>query len=154
TVTGLPTEANYGATFATTGNVTISNAQMAALDPTTVGGVPGASITISGNQITVAGTTLHATAGNVSLKAADTIALSDGAILETPGYEKTFGDSADPQIRSAAAGSVSLAAAGSGGISLGNATLSVGGGIGNAGTLSLSTPNGSVDFGNATLNGK
>jgi filamentous hemagglutinin family protein len=158
-VTGLPTETGYAATFTTTGNVTISNTiagntQMAALDPATVGGVSGASITINGNNISVSGTTVHATSGSVTLKAGDTITLSNQAVIEAPGFEKTFGDSVDPQIRSAPGGSVSLAADGSGGISLGDATLSVGGGTGNAGTLSLSTPNGAVDFGNATLNGK
>ncbi len=64
-----------------------------------------------------------------------------------------YGDANDPVTRSSPGGSVTLAAAGNDGISLGDATLSVGGGIGNAGTLTLSTPNGTVNFGSATLNG-
>ncbi len=152
-VTGLPTETGYGITFKTGGAVLVTNAQMAAIDPAPLTGVPGSSIAITGNSVTISGTTVRATAGAVVVQSSDTITLANGAVLEAPGYDKTFGDSADPQTRSAAGGSVSLAAAGSGGIALGNATLSVGNGTGNAGTLALSTPNGSVDFGTATLNG-
>ncbi len=58
-----------------------------------------------------------------------------------------------PVTRSSPGGSVMLAAQGTGGIALGNATLSVGGGTGNAGTLTLAAPNGAIDFGVATMNG-
>lgn len=81
------------------------------------------------------------------------IILANGAVLEAPGYAKTFGDSADPVTRSAPGGALTLAAQGAGGISLGNATLSVGGGAGNAGKLTLSAPNGAIDLGTAVLDG-
>ena len=110
-------------------------------------------MTIQGENIGISGTMVNATAGSLVVRATGAITLANGAVLQAPGYSRVFGDAIDPVTRSSAGGSVTLSAQGSGGIALGNATLSVGGGIGNAGTLSLAAPNGPVDFGSATLNG-
>ncbi|HEY4078732.1 MAG TPA: filamentous hemagglutinin family protein [Rhizomicrobium sp.] len=137
-------------TLASTGAVTIDNAGAATLDP--IAGIPGASITINGHSVAILGSKIHATAGAVSVNAADTITLSGGAAVEAPGYVQDFGDSADPVSQNAPGGHVTLSALG-GAIVLGDATLSVGGGTGDAGALSLLAPNGTVDFGTAVLNG-
>lgn len=124
-----------------------------AFDAAKIASVPGSGLTIEGSDITVSGTHLRATAGTVTLRASAGIVLTDSAVLETPGYEKVFGDSADPVVRSSPAGVLTLVALGAAGIDLGNATLSVGGGKGNAGKLALSTPNGAVILGLARLDG-
>ncbi len=97
---------------------------------------------------------MRATAGTLNVRASGTIALSGGARLETPGYSQTFGDQFDLQTRSAPGGTLLLSAAGAGGMSLRDATLSVRNGKGNAGTLKLSTANGAIDWGSVTLDGK
>ncbi len=136
--------------LASTGAVTIDNVGAAAL--AAINGIPGSSITINGQSITVSGTDIRGTAGSVTLNSASGITLANGAIVEAPGYVQSFGDGVDPTTQNAPGGHVTLAAQ-NGGIVLGNATLSVGGGSGDAGTLTLSASNGAVDFGTATLNG-
>ncbi|MDR3493354.1 MAG: filamentous hemagglutinin N-terminal domain-containing protein, partial [Ancalomicrobiaceae bacterium] len=117
-----------------------------------IAGIPGSRISISGQSVSISGTDVRATAGRLVINSATGIALLNGAIIEAPGYTARFGDSADPTTADAAGGAVTLAAR-AGAISLGNATLSVGGGTGNAGTLTLSVPLGAIDFGTATLDG-
>ncbi|NVO13521.1 MAG: filamentous hemagglutinin family protein [Rhodoplanes sp.] len=139
-------------------DLTLTSAAAVTIDTLRVGarpvvaGIPGSDIAISGQSVSVAGTDIRATAGRLLISSATGIALSGGAILEAPGYTARFGDSADPVYADAAGGAVTLAAK-AGAISLGDATLSVGGGTGNAGTLTLSVPNGAIDLGTATLNG-
>jgi filamentous hemagglutinin family protein len=141
-------------TLRSTGTVNIAKAGAAARDVAQPAGIPGSSLTIEGNGVSVAGTHLRATAGALTIKSSGNLALSNGAVLEAPGYDKTFGDAADPQTASAPGGTLSLAALGTGGIALGDAVLSVGGGVGNGGTLKLSAANGAVDWGTAVLSGK
>ena len=150
-ISNLPTEAAGSLTIATTGAVAITSAGTAPLDAAQINGLPGSGLTIDGDGISVAGTTLRATSGALTLASTAGIVLSNGAVLETPGYARTFGDIVDPEVVSAPGGTLSLAA--DTGIELGNASLSVGGGTGNAGTLQLSAPNGIVDLGTASLNG-
>ncbi len=149
----VPTSST-GMTLRSAGTVSITNAGTSPFGVATPGGIPGSSLAIEGNGIAIAGTHLRATAGALTVKAAGNLALSNGAVLEAPGYDKTFGDAADPQTVSASGGTLSLAALGTGGIALGDAVLSVGGGVGNGGTLKLSAANGAVDWGTATLSGK
>ncbi|MCK9917118.1 filamentous hemagglutinin family protein [Microbacteriaceae bacterium K1510] len=141
-----------GLTFASSSTVTIDNVGVGVAD--TVDGIPGASIAVNGQSVSVSGTTIHATAGSVAITSATGITFANGAVIEAPGYAKVFGDAADPTSQNAPGGQVSLIAQ-SGDIALGNATLSVGGGTGDAGTLALSTPNGAVTglTTTATLNG-
>lgn len=151
---GVAPKSSTGMTLKSAGVVAIANAGTTPLDLASLGGIPGSSLTIEGNGVTIAGTHLRATSGSLSIKSSGGIALSGGAVLEVPGYEKTFGDAADPQTVAAPGGNLVLAAAGTSGIALGDATLSVGGGTGNGGGLTLSTPNGAVDWGSAVLIGK
>ncbi|WP_454618595.1 filamentous haemagglutinin family protein [Bradyrhizobium cenepequi] len=141
-------------TFHSVGAVTISNAGTTAIDVASLPGIPGSSLIIEGNDISISGTHLRATAGTLTVKSNNNLGLSNGAVLEAPGYEKTFGDAADPQTVAAPGGTLSLSALGAGGITLGDAILSVGGGKGNGGNLKLSAANGAVDWGTAVLNGK
>ncbi|HEY5237623.1 MAG TPA: filamentous hemagglutinin N-terminal domain-containing protein, partial [Rhizomicrobium sp.] len=132
----------------TTGAVNISNPTNATLP--TVAGVPGATLSISGQSVSVTDSELRTTAGMLSINSATSIDVSGKAIIETPGYSKTLGDSADPVTVSAPGGVLKLTAL-NGDIDLGTGTtLSVGGGTGNAGTLDLSASNGTVAF-NGTL---
>src|SRR6202000_2498046 len=131
--------------------VTIDNVGVGVAD--SVDGIPGSSVAISGQSVSVSGTTIHPTAGSVTITSATGIALGNGAVIEAPGYTKLFGDAADPAPQNAPGGQVALVAQ-NGDIALGNVTLSVGGGTGDAGTLSLSAPNGAVTgLTSATLNG-
>jgi filamentous hemagglutinin family protein len=137
-------------TLASLGAVAIDNVGDGALS--SIAGVPGGAVTIQGQSVSVSGTDIRGTAGKVAILAAYGITLTDGAIIEAPGYTKTFGDSVDSTTQNAPGGNVILSAA-NGDIDLGNATLSVSGGAGNAGTLTLSAPKGTVDLASATLNG-
>jgi filamentous hemagglutinin family protein len=153
-VPGVFTNAPTGMSFKTIGNVAISNAGTAMPDLTRAPGIPGSSLSIEGNNVTIAGAHLRSTAGALTVKATGAIALSGSAVLESPGYEQTFGDAADPQTKAAPGGTITLASLGTGGVALGNARLSVGNGKGNAGTLKLSSQNGVLDWGTATLDGR
>ncbi|MBV9064090.1 MAG: hypothetical protein JOY77_14355, partial [Alphaproteobacteria bacterium] len=128
----------------TTGDVSISNPTGAAAED--VAGMPGSSISIDGNSINVTGTTIRSTAGLLHLTATDGITIGEGATLETPGYSHNFGDGADPYIVSAPGGLLQLTAE-NGDIDLQEgSTLSVGGGLGNAGTVELQAAQGGVTF--------
>lgn len=151
---GVFTNAPTTMSLKTTGNVAISNAGTTPIDLARTPGAPGSSLSIFGNNVSVAGTHLRATAGALTVKANGAIVLSGGALLEAPGYEQTFGDAADPQTKSAPGGTLTLAALGTGGISLGNARLSVGNGKGNSGMLKLASQNGVLDWGTASLDGR
>ena len=132
----------------TTGDVTIDNPTNASVPD--VLGVPGASLSIAGNNITVDNSELRATAGDLTLNAQTGIDLTGDAVVETPSYAKTFGDSADPVSVSAPGGTLTLIAQ-NGNIDAGSGTtISVGGNSGTAGTLSLSADNGSFNM-NGTI---
>ncbi|MCW0182013.1 MAG: filamentous hemagglutinin family protein [Zavarzinia sp.] len=134
-------------TLASGGRVTITGGGTAA-----PAGTAGSSLTVIGKTIEVTGATLRATAGTLRLEAEDGITLGAGSVVATPGYDQTFGDATDPVKQAAPAGSLSLVTAG-GDIDLGAGSLvSVGGGAGAAGRLTLSAAAGAVDFG-GTLDG-
>lgn len=151
---GLFTDPAASLTLRSTGNVAITSAGTNAIDLARSPGIPGSSITVEGRDITIAGTRMRATAGTLNVRASGTVVLSGGARLEAPGYEQTFGDQFDPQTRSAPGGTLLLSALGAGGIALGDATLSVGNGKGNAGALKLSAASGTINWGSVTLDGK
>ncbi|HEU0095789.1 MAG TPA: hypothetical protein VFQ52_05000, partial [Rhizomicrobium sp.] len=121
--------------------------------PAAAGVAPGAAITIQGQSVSITSAILRAPAGQVTVEATDDIVLAGGTKMDASGYVATFGDSADPTTQNAPGGKLTLQAA-NGSISLGDSTLSVGGGTGDAGTLSLLAPAGSIDFGTAALDGK
>jgi filamentous hemagglutinin family protein len=152
-ITGSATESAHDVTLKTSGSVLVTSAGMAAIDQSKLAGVPGSSVTIQGSDVAVSGTVIHVTAGILAINATGGLVLAAGAILEAPGYSKTFGDSADPVVRSSPGGRLSLSAAGAAGINLGNARLNVGGGTGNGGDLSFSALNSSVNFGTAVIDG-
>ena len=131
-----------------TGAVSISSPSHA-----TVGafdGTPGSTLSISGETVAISGTTLRATAGTLDIQSATNLTVGEGAVLSTPGYAKNFGDSADPYIVYAPGGLLHLTAI-DGDIDLGSGSLlSVGGGVGTAGTIELSAAQGNVAF-NGTL---
>ncbi|MEH0196577.1 filamentous hemagglutinin family protein [Caulobacter sp. CCNWLY153] len=112
-------------------------------------GVAGASLTIDGATISVAQTRIRASAGVLKLTARDDLTIGAGAILATPGYVKSFGDAADPYLVHASGGALTLTSV-NGDIDLAEgSTLSVGGGMGEAGDLTLNAANGSVRFAGA-----
>ena len=126
---------------------------LGALDTITFNGTPGASIaTISGapgsalvatsgaGHVDVAGTHLRATAGSIELNAATGIFVTAGAVIETPGYSRTFGDSADSYTVSAGAGQIFLATQGGVVATLPGTKISAGGGQGRGGSITLSAP--------------
>lgn len=134
-------------TLTSTGAVTISNPGDLTID--TPAGIPGSSLSINGDTVTVTGSTLRATAGKLDIEATNGIDIGAGAVLETPGYSKTFGDSADPVTVSAPGGTLKLTSV-DGDIDLEkDSLLSVGGGTGQAGTLDISASKGTVDFAGA-----
>jgi filamentous hemagglutinin family protein len=105
---------------------------------------PGAGLSISGHSISIDRTELRATAGTLTLRSATDVTVADGARLETPGYVKTFGDAADPVQVSAPGGDLRITAL-AGNISLASGTkLSIGGGKGAAGALSLTAAAGNI----------
>ncbi|HEY1710349.1 MAG TPA: filamentous hemagglutinin family protein [Rhizomicrobium sp.] len=135
-------------TLETTGAVSISNPDNTA---TTLpsSGTPGASLTISGNSVDVSGARLHATSGLLKLTAVNDIDVTGGAILETPGFAETLGDSADPVSVSAPGGTLALTSQ-SGSIDLAQGTtVSIGGGKGEAGTLALVASKGNITLDSA-----
>ena len=102
---------------------------------------PGAIISIKGASVSVEGTRISASAGLVDIAATSgDVTLANGALIETPGYEKVFGD----VIRSASAGSVRLRSD-RGDVTIGEtARVAVGGSVGKAGSLALVAQNGEV----------
>lgn len=140
-------------TITTTGALTVDTGGAAPLDPSALPGVPGAGLSLQGNGVSITGTRLRATAGRLAVASQGDLTLAGGALLEAPGYSRTFGD-AGSIAQPAPGGTLSLSAQGEGGIALGDATLSVGGGAGDAGRLELSAPNGRVDLGTARLDGR
>lgn len=134
--------------LATTGTLRIAGATGAPLPD----GTPGAKLALSAAAVDVAGSHLRATAGTLDIKAIGSIAIADGAILETPSYAKQFGDAADPYSVSAAGGRLSLVSL-TGDIVAGvGTTLNVGGDVGKAGSLTLRATTGQVSLG-GTING-
>ncbi len=114
--------------------------------PGTIDGTPGATVSISGQSVAISGTTVRATAGTLNIQSATTLTVSDGAVLSTPGYQKNFGDAADPYTVYAPGGLLHLTAL-DGDIDLeAGSLLSVGGGTGKAGTIELSAAQGNVIF--------
>ncbi|HTT83936.1 MAG TPA: filamentous hemagglutinin family protein [Rhizomicrobium sp.] len=132
----------------TTGSVTIDNPTGASVPD--VQAVPGASLSIAGYNISVDNTELRATAGNLTLNSQTGIDISGDAVIETPSYSKTFGDSADPSTVSAPGGTLTLIAQDGDIDADSSTTISVGGDAGTAGTLSLSAANGSFNM-NGTI---
>ncbi|MBB4198978.1 hypothetical protein CCR94_08105 [Rhodoblastus sphagnicola] len=136
-------------TLTTSGALSIDNLGAAALDLAKLGGIPGAALSLRGGSVAVSGSTLHASAGLVELISASALSLSNGAVVEAPGYVAMFGDATDSTTASAAGGVVRLTAK-AGDITLGAGTLvSVAGGAGNAGRLDISAVAGNVVFGGA-----
>ncbi len=128
----------------TTGAVDITNPTHSKAPDET--GTPGSSLTIDGHSVTVTDAELRATAGTLTIDSKTGIDLEGSAVLETPSYARTFGDSADPVSVSAPGGRLSLIAE-DGSIDAGTATLlSIGGTEGTAGTLSLSADHGSFNL--------
>ena len=142
--TGSTTSALASLTFTTTGAVTLTNPGGGATSAPD--GTPGASVTIDAGSIGITGVDLRATAGKLTLSSATGVTIGAGAKLETPGYSKSFGDSADPYAITAPGGALSVTAL-NGDIDLASgATLSVGGGVGQAGELSL-VASGAINLG-------
>ena len=136
--------------LATAGAVTIANPSGAAIPAPA--GAPGGSLAIGTidrpvASVSIDGTQLRATAGALDIRATGTIAASGSASLATPGYSQLFGDEGDAVRVSAPGGALRLTSL-AGDIRLGAATrLSVGGGDGPAGSLSLSAARGLVALG-------
>jgi filamentous hemagglutinin family protein len=128
----------------TTGVVSITNPTGASVPD--VPGAPGSSLSISGDVISVEDSELRATAGSLTLNSLNGIDLSEGAVVETPSYSRTFGDSADPVSVSAPGGTLTLIAQNGNIDAASGTTISVGGSSGAAGTLSLSADNGNFNF--------
>lgn len=130
-------------TLTTTGDVSVTSPKQTTPFKAPPG-APGAALDINGRTISVSGAQLRATAGALRLDAAAGIAISDGALLATPGYAKVFGDAADPTTVSAPGGLLSLTA-NHGDVAISaDSRLSVGGGQGAAGTLALFAEHGRV----------
>ena len=134
-----------------TGAVTITNPTGA--EAGEIPGAPGATIAISGGSVDIEGTTIRATAGTLDIQSATSLTVGDGAVLSTPGYQRNFGDAADPFVVYAPGGLVHLTAV-DGDIDLQQGSLiSVGGGTGTAGTMEFSAAQGNVIF-DGTLDAK
>jgi filamentous hemagglutinin family protein len=126
----------------TSGNLSIVNSTSAAAPA--ADGTPGADLSLTANDISISGATLRATAGTLNVTSATDISVTGGALLETPGYSRTFGDSADP-VQISAPGGLLILNAQTGNIDIASGTtVSVGGGIGNAGALEFVAGNGTV----------
>ena len=127
-----------------TGAITITNP--GGVDAGEIAGAPGATISINGGSIDIEGTTIRATAGTLDIQSATTLTVGAGAVLSTPGYQRDFGDAADPFVVYAPGGLVHLTAV-DGDIDLQQGSLiSVGGGTGTAGTVEFSAAQGNVVF--------
>jgi len=129
----------------TTGALVLTN-DTGAARPTTAG-VAGASLALSGRSLTVGGVDVRATAGKLSLTASDALTIGVGALIETPGYARSFGDKLDPYSVSAPGGQLTLTSLNGDVRMAAGSTLSVGGGLGAGGTLSVDAAKGSAVFG-------
>ncbi len=136
-------------TLVTTGAVAIGAAP-GSMRPVTTG-VAGADLSISGQSLTVTGTNLRATAGKMTLTAANGVTVGAGALIETPGYAKSFGDAADPYSISAPGGALTVTALNGDVVFAAGSTVSVGGGAGKGGALTVNAGKGSAVFG-GTIN--
>ena len=130
----------------------------AGTDPTATSAgnaAPGARIAIGTiaarvRSASISGALVRATAGIVDIQSVGDIVLA-GASLQTPGYEKVFGDTVDPVTVSAGGGTINLLS-GKGGIVADRATTLVSDtGVGKAGTLNLLAGNGAIRL-DATIN--
>ena len=110
-------------------------------------GTAGANLSISGKSLTVTGTDLRATAGKMTLTATDGVTIGAGALIETPGYAKSFGDADDPYSISAPGGSLTVNALNGDVVFAAGSTVSVGGGAGKGGALTVNAGKGSAVFG-------
>ncbi len=87
---------------------------------------------------------VRATAGTLDVRSTGSITVTGTSVLETPGYSKTFGDSADAVVISAPGGALSLVSL-TGDVVFGSSVkLSIGGGTGEAGSLLLSAGLGKI----------
>lgn len=117
---------------------------------------PGARIALGSVDAPVAsvvidGALVRATSGIIDARSTASIALTGQAVLATPGFTKTFGDTTDSVTLSANAGTINLASLASG-IDAGSASsLIVDTGTGGAGTLNLIATRGTINF-SAALN--
>ncbi len=136
--------------FTSTGAVTIAGGAPPA-SFTAPAGTPGSALSITGASVAITGTDLRATAGTLTVTAlTGGIAIFGGAVLSTPAYVKTFGDSVTPTEQAAPGGLLSLTALG-GNISISDdSSLSIGSlagqatTMGAAGALVLTAQNGQV----------
>jgi filamentous hemagglutinin family protein len=141
--TGLADATLPSLTLVTTGAVAINNPDPGAAF-TAPAGTPGSTLSIGGQTISVSGSTLRATAGFLKLNAADGVSIANGALLEVPGYTRTFGDSSDATTETAPAGRLAIfTLAGNIDVSS-DSQLSIYGGQGQAGALILSAHAGQV----------
>jgi filamentous hemagglutinin family protein len=141
---GTPAKAVPSLALATTGAVVIDNLGGAARPTAT--GVAGAGLSISGLSLSISGADLRATAGKLTLTAVEGLNVGAGAVLQTPGYGKAFGDATDPYSVSAPGGSLTLVST-RGDVVLGaGSTVSVGGGAGAGGLLSVKASKGTATF--------
>ena len=141
--TGLADATLPSLTLTTTGAVAITNPDPGAAF-TAPAGTPGATLVINGQTVSVQAATLRATAGDLTLNATSGVSVTNGALLETPGYSRTFGDSSDPVTKSAPAGRLAIVTL-AGDIDVSSdSQLSIYGGKGQAGTLILSAHAGQV----------
>jgi len=134
-------------TIATRGALAISNPGN--LVAPVVAQAPGAVLYLGDADtplaaLTIDGTQLRASAGTLEARALGDIIVSGDAVMATPSYAKTFGDSADKVTVSAPGGRLTLISL-TGDVALGSATrLAIGGTAGEAGTLELSAATGVV----------
>ncbi|MGC1302542.1 MAG: filamentous hemagglutinin family protein, partial [Caulobacteraceae bacterium] len=141
---GVPNELPSLA-ISTTGDLTLSNPTGTATP--TVSGVPGATLTLSGQNLSITGVDVRATAGSLTLNATGGVTVGAGATLETPGFSESFGDASDPFSETAPGGLLTVNATSGNIVLAAGSTLSVGGGTGAAGSLVLNAGQGAVTFG-------
>lgn len=142
---GLAGDTTPGLALVTTGAVAIGAAPGSTRP--TAAGVAGANLSISGQSLTVTGTNLRATAGKMTLTATDGVTVGAGALVETPGYAKSFGDADDPYSVSAPGGALTVTALNGDVVFAAGSTVSVGGGAGKGGVLTVNAGRGSAVFG-------
>jgi len=141
----IPVIPDYG--FVTSGAVTLASVGPVA----TPGGVraPGARIAFGSRIAPVAslaidGVALSATAGIIDVEARGDITVTGAASLATPGFTRSYSDSASTTTVSAGGGTVNLVSL-AGGIAIGpRASLTVDSGVGSAGRLNLIASNGAI----------